>query len=141
MLTYEQVELELKSQYPKGLHLEGYSHYSMQLKEFLMKLLPVSWGYGAQFNTFHGDELQCMKNKRRSQGDMWLIARTYYPNVTLREVRQTLLSIPSNWISMSYCSTVKKQVFRIEHPNNATYNWGDGNNGTDEYGWTRTNPN
>ena len=100
----------------------------------------MNWGYGAQFNTFHGDTLQCMKSKRRSQGDLWLIARTYYPDVTLQQVRQALLSIPQSWISMSYCSQVKKQVFRVEHPNNSSYHWGNGNSGVDEYGWTKTNP-
>ena len=58
------------------------------------------------------DDIQCHRGARRSQGDLYLIARYYYPELTFKEFREILFDIVSNdYYNTSYCGTINKRVF------------------------------
>jgi hypothetical protein len=58
------------------------------------------------------NELQCIKAKRRSSGDMYRIMKYYYPNVTFKEVRSLLFGMLNDkTLSSAYCHNIQKRVF------------------------------
>lgn len=57
-------------------------------------------------------QFQCYSGKRRSQGDIFKIMKYYYPNITLKEVRQLLFENISDFgLNTDYCGTIHKRVF------------------------------
>jgi hypothetical protein len=54
----------------------------------------------------------CNAHKRRSAGDIFLVAKKFYPKVTLKEIRETLRELAlEGQISTNYCHTIQKRVF------------------------------
>lgn len=87
------------------------------LEEFLVKLF-TKWNLEKQ--TLYSDtakevkEVQTEPGKRRSIGDILLIARHYYPRCTLRQITEIVYGqlfekVPR--FRSSFCSTIKKRVF------------------------------
>lgn len=61
------------------------------------------------------DETQCITGKRRSLGDLYMILRYYFPEITLKEVLillyRTLPSRINPGFRTSKCSTIRKRVW------------------------------
>jgi hypothetical protein len=54
----------------------------------------------------------CGTDRRRSLGDIYLITKHYFPNVTILQVLHTLFElIDSKKISGSFCTMISKYVF------------------------------
>lgn len=146
--SYKQVEEHLLSEYPNKLNLKGYTHSDMPFKEFiklLIGMIDTKHGYLDLYTTYHGDLFQCNTSKRRSFGDIWLICKTYYPDLSFREVREFLMSEESVnpfW----FCKDIKKHVllpFKKDSTFYGGFQYGKGPGWTlsqyitDEYGWTK----
>lgn len=83
-------------------------------KEFLIKFFT---DYNNEKNTIYCDTLivQTATGKRRSLGDIFMIMRYYYPDITLTEVLTLLYNTLPNYFGngfrTSYCNTIKKRVW------------------------------
>jgi len=57
--------------------------------------------------------IQCYRhNFRRSQGDLFRIAKYYYPNITFKKFRAALFKLTSEYkVQTSYCRDIHKRVF------------------------------
>jgi hypothetical protein len=58
-------------------------------------------------------KIQCFYNRRRSQGDLFLIMQYYYPTITFKEFRSLLFSLVNkeDKLNATYCGTISKRVF------------------------------
>lgn len=76
--------------------------------------------------------IHTIENKRRSLGDVYLICRNYFPDVSLREVLKSLYFITNiQGFRTSYCYQINKRVwYYSRYGNNAVFNKGK----TDEWG-------
>jgi hypothetical protein len=91
------------------LHLAHYRHNSsLTIEQWLKKFLNE---LNYEKDTLNAEEeIDTYAGKRRSLGDIYRIARTYYPKLKLKELASTLYSI-RNEFHYSLCNTIKKQVF------------------------------
>lgn len=56
--------------------------------------------------------IQCSKQRRRSARDIFLITKSYYPEVTFAEVFKTLVNLVlDKTVNTSYCSNVRTYVY------------------------------
>lgn len=99
------------------------------VNEFILNFVDIYNNNYLTIDKFGG--LICDTGRRRSLGDIFLICKHYYPDVTMEQVLVILLNYCDNWkISCSYCNTIKKLVFfKYDHRRNYT----DVNSNT-EYG-------
>jgi len=70
--------------------------------------------YNCHLNTLYSSSkrLQCFKNRNRSQGDLYMIMRYYYPDITFKEFRKALIRLLNNYhISTFYCGDIRKRIF------------------------------
>lgn len=98
--------------------------------------------YNCHLNTLYpsSKRLQCFNNSNRSQGDLYMIMRYYYPDITFKEFRKALIRLLNNYhISTFYCRDIRKRVFynpnlkgRKPHPDNILDNLAV----MDEFGFT-----
>jgi len=59
--------------------------------------------------------VQCLKRKRRSLGDIYLICKYYYPNTNIEDVLRILIRmLVDKRIKASYCTNIHKYVFHNE---------------------------
>ena len=103
------------------------------VKEFLIKFFKgtgnMTQGWNNSKNTIYLDnsEVQTESGRRRSLGDIFIVLRYYYPNITLKEVVKLLyVTLPeelrgNNGLRSSYCNQINKRVWYCE--NNANGNW------------------
>ena len=60
------------------------------------------------------DKLQCYSDRRRSIGDIYLICKYYYPNITIIDIIKTLSKlIDYGVLHSSRCNQIQKYVFTI----------------------------
>ena len=57
--------------------------------------------------------IQTNRGRRRSLGDIFMICRYYYPNISLDTVIAWLYS--RDYFKGQYCGTIKKRVWRMDH--------------------------
>ena len=88
------------------------------------------FGRNNEFDTVYSENnnVQTTKGRRRSLGDIFMICKYYYPNISLSTVIAWLYS--PEYFKGQYCSEVKKRVWRID------YNVMNHENFNDEYGKT-----
>ena len=103
------------------------------VEEFLIKFFKT---YNNEKNTIFVDTLavQCTPEKRRSLGDIYMILKYYYPDVTLNEVLNLLYNVLPVKLNPGFrtskCSQILKRVWYYNP--NGTNNIADENN-SDEY--------
>ena len=98
-----------------GLKLDsGFVHNKEEsLKDFIKNLI-VS--YFNKHKTLNEDGVvYCGKGKYRSLIDIFLVSKHYYPNTTLEEVRNTLLTFD---IAGHVCWDINRRVYKIKPYNN-----------------------
>ena len=112
------------------LHLANYRHNSsLTIEQWLRKFLNE---LNYEKDTLNAnEEIDTSAGRRRSLGDIYRIARTYYPKLKLKELASTLYSI-RNEFHYSFCNTIKKQVFYSEKDSANRQEF----NHEDEYGRT-----
>lgn len=114
MLSYSEVQSDLLAEHPMGFYIVGYKHdHNLSLREFLylfctqLKSTPnktVSAKVSSYINTG--------KYGFRTISDIFLITRHYYPLVSLKEVRETLIELAKkNRIGVHNCSTIEDTVY------------------------------
>lgn len=117
MLTKKKLEnVEKKLLEERVIRLKGFyksEKKGLTLKEFLINFFTE---YNNEYQTIYKDtkELQTDVGKRRSLGDIFLICKYYYPDVTLKEVVKILyndLFADIERFRSSACSMIKKRVF------------------------------
>jgi len=115
-------------------HDESYSQYCNRIEKSLLKRKPIKLegvevippggeckstiyeilklSYSSNTIYCHNSNTQCWRRRYRSQGDLFLIAKYYYPNITFQEVRSELFSLLENeLISTLFCHDILKRVF------------------------------
>lgn len=108
--------LETKFRRRHKLNLEGYEHNNkLSLKEFIKEfIVNLNYRYNTRYVKSKGK--QCEWGKRRSTGDIFMICRSYYPDVTLKEVMTIIAELGQELdIIVTYCPTIKKRVFYKNH--------------------------
>ena len=134
---------EIRKQCEKdGLfHLASYRHNkNLSLQDWLLKFFNE---LNIERSTLTiNSECDTPPGKRRSLGDIYRIARTYYSNLKLKDLIIALYAIRSQ-INDCWCYTIEKHVFYSTkmgtRRNSRSETFGDGHvqNGTiDEYGKT-----
>jgi hypothetical protein len=90
----------------------GHNSRTETLKEFIVKFF-TKWNN--DLNTIYVDDssVQTDPGRRRSLGDLFMIVRYYYPNVTLKELFAVLHDLCTNTrgFRTSRCSTIHKRVW------------------------------
>jgi hypothetical protein len=95
MKSYSEAENTLLFTTPNGYKLIGYHHTEMTLLNFLEVFFStLNKIYATHTNNPVINYLVCEPNKKRSLGDIFLICRHYYPDCTLKEVHNLLISMP-----------------------------------------------
>jgi hypothetical protein len=67
---------------------------------------------GTNATVYQGTKkIQCGANRSRSWGDIYRVAKTYFPETTYREVHEMLTKLSgTRTLSMHYCPDVQKKV-------------------------------
>jgi hypothetical protein len=108
------------------------------LQEFLIKFFE-EWNEEKDTIYVTTQEVQTMAGKRRSLGDIYMICKYYYPNVTLEEVIRLLyITLPAHFrgFRSCKCSQIHKRVWYYEDGlanNNANIGAADEYNHTMQY--------
>jgi len=91
------------------LYLDGYIHdSSLSLEEFIsLFLLKLN---DKHFTLTQYGETQCYPGKHRSLGDIYLICKKFYNNITIDEVKEHLLNLGNKLVG-HYCTTIKKRIY------------------------------
>ncbi len=93
--------------------------------DIIYRILYLSYTHGTIYT--HNNKVQCCNGCRRSQGDLFLLARHYYPEITFEKVRSWLAElIKEGKISANFCRNINKRVFYI-----AKIIWGNSQNELD----------
>lgn len=101
--------------------LKLYRHEnSLIFQDFIYNFLR---DYSFYYQTMFNNNIICDSGRRRSLGDIYLITKHYYPDITLETVLKELLYlVKGNIISVQKCSTIGRHV----------YTYGRGYNGKSE---------
>jgi hypothetical protein len=90
--------------------------------------------------TYYADTnntIQCYPNKNRSQGDLFLLAKYYIPDITLKEFRQCIWDLLNEKkLATLYCNNIEKRIFYSDldkYHGGEEFRIRDSNN-CDEYG-------
>lgn len=132
MRVWQQVQEELLSNYPEGLILSGWSHNHDPLDIFVKNLF---LRYFKDHCTVNPKDLtvQCIKGKRRSIGDIFLVCRYYYPTCTLKEIYNLLSITYVKKIFSIKCNEIGKKTYAGFYFREIVYSNPYSKN---EYGWT-----
>lgn len=120
--VFEQIQAEVDKVYPKGLFLLPYQDPELGRKIFGSALNLVQavahkacmpWN---ELNTETHDprtgEMTCKDGRRRSCGDLYSLARYYFPGTTYAEVFRHLEGLyQKKQIGAFFCTDVKKRVY------------------------------
>lgn len=126
-MSLENLKEQIESGYPRTIRLQGVKKKRKEtLQEFLIKFF-TRWnpeGVKAdpekRKDTIFTDnkEVQTEAGKRRSLGDIYMICKYYYPDMTLEELLHELyISLPNHFeqgYRTSYCNTIKKRVWYFD---------------------------
>lgn len=123
----QELHQQIEASYPRPIRLEKTKKKREEsLHEFLVKFF-TDWNFEKE--TVYVDDHECQTDtgRRRSLGDIFMICKYYYPNVTLEEViRELYIALPttfSNGFRTSYCFTIDKRVWYYdEDEDNGVYN-------------------
>lgn len=136
MKTYSEVQTELLSIVPNGYKLSGYLHdHTLSLKQFIYLFLDkLNKVHETVTNNAVINHTVCDTSRRRSLADIFLICRFYYPDCTLKQVREILVTAPCK---VSYCPDIERFVYyafngneQIIGPSISVWKYND------EYGWS-----
>lgn len=117
------IQNQIISSNPRALRLRGLlrNRKTETLNQFLTKFFiewnnPAAEAQTVKDTIFVDDETtQTVIGKRRSIGDLFMICKYYFPNVTVKQVYQCLMNeLPtsiSEGFRSSYCSTINKYVW------------------------------
>lgn len=120
------------------LHLAHYRHnYKLSMEEWIRKFINE---LNYEKNTLNIDgSINTEAGKRRSLGDIYRVAKTYFPNISFKELVVTLFKIRGEF-NDSCCKTIQKHVFYRQNDgmrHNAETDNSYGYNGPyDEFGRT-----
>ena len=91
------------------LHLASYRHNkNLSLEDWLRKFINE---LNYKKNTLDTDgDVDTPSGKRRSIGDIYRIAKTYYPDISFKELCVNLFAIRTEF-NDSFCSSIYKHVF------------------------------
>ena len=99
----------------KSIKLEGIEKIvttkgSIRETDIIFTILTLSYSHNTIYSST--GNIQCRKRHSRSQGDLFLIARYYYPDITFEKVRSELFNIvDAGRASTLFCSDINKRVF------------------------------
>lgn len=86
--------------------------YDTNSREFIYNFIHT---YNLKFDTKYVDNkeaFQCSYGRRRSLGDIYLITKNYYPEITIEEVLTHLIDFAEKgWIAGMHCGQIHKYVF------------------------------
>lgn len=111
-------------------------------KDFLIKFfkgtgdMEQGWNYSRNTIYIDNEEIQTQMGKRRSLGDIFIIMKYYYPNITLKEVVKLLyvdlftVMGENPGLRTSICNQINKRVWYYEDTQSAIMN----STVNDEYG-------
>ena len=104
------------------------------VEEFLIKFF-TDWNLEKETIYTNDSSIQTNSGKRRSLGDIYMICKYYYKDITLNEVLNLLYNVLTKSVETgfrsSYCTTIKKRVwYYLDGSNNQVYN----KDQDDEYG-------
>jgi hypothetical protein len=134
-MSLDKLQKRIESDYPRPIRLEKTKRKRKEtLHEFLIKFL-TDWN--DEKDTIYADDKsrQTKAGKRRSLGDIFMICKYYYPDITLEEVLYELYVGLNEYFTSgyrsSYCFAMLKRTFYYdEDAKNAVYN----KTHNDEYG-------
>ena len=93
---------------PTLLKLKNYKHKPMSLKQWLDWFLRSNRRYAT---LYLNNKLQCPKGKDRSLGDIFRIAKYYYPSCSFIEVRRLILK--NRNMAGHYCRNINRRIYAI----------------------------
>lgn len=126
-------EMEDKVKKRHKLVLDGYNHnQKLPLKDFIHSFLgDLNQMHSTIYKT--SGNSQCRKGRRRSASDVFLVCKSYYPNVTMKQVMTHLVELVNEAkIKTIYCGMINKRVYRKNMPEQTTWN---SIYGKDEFGF------
>ena len=123
-MTLPKLQEQIEKDYPRTIRLQGVKKKRKEdLQEFLVKFF-TKWNaegpeadHDKRKDTIFTDnkEIQTIAGKRRSLGDIYMICKYYYPNMTLEDLlRELYISLPDYFeqgYRTSYCKMIKKRVW------------------------------
>lgn len=95
------------------LYLDKIDRDKISTKSHYLGLNDILY-YNCHLNTLYpsSKRLQCSSNRNRSQGDLYMIMRYYYSDITFKEFRKALIKLLNNYhISTFYCNDIQKRIF------------------------------
>src|SRR5689334_17236620 len=89
-MALKQLQTIIEKSYPEAIRLLGVKRKRKEtLQEFLIKFL-TKWNEEKETIFVSSREIQTHPHCRRSLGDIYMICKYYYPNVTLEDVVREL---------------------------------------------------
>ena len=99
----------LKEAFGRYYYFKDFKNHCVCFDEFIQRFIIE---FNNNYSTYQDGKLICNKDRRRSLGDIFLICKYYYPEVTMQRVLIELLKLLNNrYIAGSYCNTIHKYVF------------------------------
>jgi hypothetical protein len=96
--------------YLQGLNKKLFKSKRLSFKRGLLYIINQNFDRKTLYASHY--HLQCIKGRRRSSGDLFLIMRYYYPEITYKDIRYCLFELLNNHkIKTSYCFDINKRVF------------------------------
>lgn len=139
-----EIERQIIAANPRALRIQGLlKRRTETLQEFVQMFFEefnnTAVESGATRNTVYvdTDDLQTLRGKRRSLGDLFMIFKYYYPTCTLKDVAKLLyVTLPplNSHFSSCKCTQIHKRVWFYDENRNNEYKQA---NEADEYGLTR----
>lgn len=109
-MNIQQIEQQIMAEYPNLLKFDGYNHsHTLTLQEFIDRFRDINREFSTYTNNPVVNSLQCPSRKNRSLGDIFLITKYYFPNVSLMDVRKALFN--SRILRSMYCCGINKIVY------------------------------
>jgi len=134
MTEADKSELERAGYKVRKLFLCSYAHNrKMPLKTFIERFLLV---YNSMYPTCYvagyGSVVkQCSIDRSRSLGDIFMLCDYYYDDITINEVKSTLLSFGTSLVG-HFCSGINRRIYELSPK---MYAWEQCNKGEyDEFG-------
>lgn len=93
------------------LYLENFTPTKEPFPQFVNNLINK---YLKEHDTYYKNTnlIQCLACKARSLGDLWLICKSYYPNITLRKLKKVLVILTEDGnIGSLHCGNIDKRTY------------------------------
>lgn len=135
-IDIEKIEKQISETIKEEIRLEKFNRKRKEtLHEFLIKFFT---DFNINKKTIYKKDksIQTPANKRRSLGDIYMICKYYYPNISVKDVIYELYiglreDVKIEKLRTSYCSMINKRVWYY----NATVGLIGTKNLEDEYGY------